>query len=242
MTLKLPLKLPLKLIVFDLDGTLVDSQHVIVATMRAAFAAYDLPAPSAESVRRIVGLPLVDGVARLAPDLDPPRHTALAQAYRDGYQPTLARSAGTDHLFPGVRAMLDDLCAAGFRLGIATGKSQRGLRATLERHDLLDRFTTLQTGDVPPGKPHPAMLLRAIEDAAVRPSETAMIGDTTYDIDMARAAGALPIGVAWGYHPVPELKGAGAVHLVSGCGEIPPLLAPLAGSCPPVAPANGPSR
>lgn len=232
--------MPLKLIVFDLDGTLVDSQHVIVATMQAAFAVHDLPAPSADSVRRIVGLPLVEGVARLAPELDEPRHAALAQAYRDGYQPTLAR-VPADDLFPGVRAMLAALREAGFLLGIATGKSQRGLRATLERHDLLALFTTLQTGDVPPGKPHPAMLLRALDEAGVAPDEAAMIGDTTYDIEMARAAGTLPVGVTWGYHPVAELNAAGAVHLVSSSAEIPPLLAPMAGSCPRAASPDGSS-
>src|SRR5262249_5377015 len=135
------------LIVFDLDGTLVDSQHVIVATMQAAFEAYDLPEPTAEAVRRIVGLRLVEGVAHLAPGLDPRQHAALAQGYRDAYQRALARQAGTDALFPGVPAMLTALREAGFLLGIATGKSQRGLRATLERHGLLSLFTTLQSAD-----------------------------------------------------------------------------------------------
>jgi phosphoglycolate phosphatase len=232
---------PLKLIVFDLDGTLVDSQHVIVATMQAAFALYDQPAPSAEAVRCIVGLPLVEGVARLAPGLDPLQHDALAQAYRDGYQTSLGQVATPDALFPGVRAMLEALHGTGFLLGIATGKSQRGLRATLERHGLMPLFMTLQTGDVPPGKPHPAMLLRAIEDAGVAPDEAAMVGDTTYDMTMARAAGALPVGVAWGYHPVEELTAAGAVHLVTSSAALPPLFAALAGPWSPPAPASGSS-
>jgi phosphoglycolate phosphatase len=230
-----------KLIVFDLDGTLVDSQHVIVATMQAAFTVYGLAAPSPEAVRRTVGLPLVEGVARLASGLDPPQHEALAQAYRDGYQPALAQIGAGDDLFPGIRAMLEALHGAGFLLGIATGKSQRGLRATLERHGLIGLFTTLQTGDVPPGKPHPAMLLRAIEAAAVTADETAMIGDTTFDIAMAMAAGALPIGVAWGYHPPHELDAAGAVHLVTSSAQLPPLFARLVGSCSHAAPAPGSS-
>jgi phosphoglycolate phosphatase len=231
----------LKLVVFDLDGTLVDSQHVIVATMQAAFTVYGLAPPTPDAVRRIVGLPLVDGVARLAPGLDPLQHEALAQGYRDHYQPTLARTAGSDALFPGVRTMLDALRDAGHLLGIATGKSQRGLRATLERHGLTAFFVTLQTGDVPPGKPHPAMLLRAIEEAGVGAAETAMVGDTTFDIAMAVAAGALPVGVSWGYHPPEELGAAGAVHLVTSSAQVPPLFARLAGPCSLAAPANGPS-
>lgn len=231
----------IKLIVFDLDGTLVDSQHVIVATMQAAFTVYGLAAPTPEAVRRIVGLPLVEGVARLAPQLDPLQHDALAQAYRDGYQPALARIGATDDLFPGVRTMLEALHGAGFLLGIATGKSQRGLRASLERHGLTGLFTTLQTGDAPPGKPHPAMLLRAIDEAVVTPAETAMIGDTTFDITMAVAAGALPIGVAWGYHPPQELGAAGAVHLVTSSAQVLPLFASLFGPWSHAAPASGSS-
>jgi phosphoglycolate phosphatase len=216
----------LKLIVFDLDGTLVDSQHIIVATMAGAFAAHALAPPSADAVRRIVGLPLVEGIGLLAPELDAPRHAALAVSYRDGFQAARAQSSG-EALFPGVRPMLDGLAAAGLRLGIATGKSRRGLDAVLAHHALAASFMTLQTGDEPPGKPHPAMLLRAIEAAGVTPAETAMIGDTSFDMAMACAAGALPIGVAWGYHPASELVAAGAAHLVADCAEILSLLSPL---------------
>ncbi len=123
--------------------------------------------------------------------------------------------------------MLEALAGAGYQLGIATGKSRRGLMAVLEHHALLPFFMTLQTGDEPPGKPHPAMLLRAIAAAEVAPAATAMIGDTSFDMAMAVAAGALPIGVAWGYHPAPELTAAGAVHLVASNLEIPPLFASL---------------
>jgi len=217
----------MKLIVFDVDGTLVDSQHVIVASVQAGFANLGLPAPTGDAIRRIVGLPLADGLARLAPELDPPAIAALVLAYREGFQARRAAPDLPETLFPGVRAMLEALAAAGFQLGVATGKSRRGLLAVLEHHALLPFFVTLQTGDLPPGKPHPAMLLRAIEEAGVAPAETAMIGDTSFDIAMARAAGTLPIGVAWGYHPPDELVAAGAAHLVSSCAEIAPLVAAL---------------
>lgn len=232
----------MRLIVFDVDGTLVDSQHIIIATMTAAFAAYDLPAPPHETVRRIVGLPLVEGVARLAPQLENLQHEAIAEAYRDGFQAARLRATPPECLFPGVRPMLEALASAGFTLGIATGKSRRGLDGTLERHGLTAFFETLQTGDQLPGKPHPAMLLRAIEAVGVAPTETAMIGDTSFDMAMACAAGALPIGVAWGYHPPVELEQAGAVHLVSACAEIAALFgAMVSGECSVVSLASGSS-
>ncbi|MBI3516000.1 MAG: HAD-IA family hydrolase [Proteobacteria bacterium] len=217
----------MKLIVFDFDGTLVDSQHVIIASVRAAFARWELPAPTDDAIRGIVGLRLVEGLARLAPGLETARHEALAQAYREGFSVAQADAAGREVLFPGVPDMLAELAGAGFTLGIATGKSRRGLLAGLERHALGSLFMTLQTGDVPPGKPHPAMLLRAIEAAGVAPHETVMIGDTTFDIAMACAAGALPIGVAWGYHAVDDLRAAGAAHVVASVAEVVPLLARL---------------
>jgi phosphoglycolate phosphatase len=220
----------MKLIVFDVDGTLVDSQHVIISTVQAAFAYFGLPAPLDDAIRRIVGLPLADGLARLAPRLDPAGIEALVRAYREGFQAVRTAPDLPETLFPGVPAMLEALAAAGFQLGVATGKSRRGLLAVLEHHGLMRFFMTLQTGDVPPGKPHPAMLLRAIEAAGVAPAETAMIGDTSFDIAMARAAGALPIGVAWGYHPADELVAAGAAHLVASSADIPPLFASLARS------------
>jgi phosphoglycolate phosphatase len=166
----------------------------------------------------------------------------LALAYREAFHALRGAGDIDETLFPGVRAMLEDLAATGVALGIATGKSRRGLMAVLEHHGLLPYFMTLQTGDEPPGKPHPAMLLRAIAEAGVAPAATVMIGDTSFDMAMAVAAGALPIGVAWGYHASHELTAAGAVHLVSRCSDIVPLIAALAGPCSSLDPAPGPSE
>jgi phosphoglycolate phosphatase len=218
---------PLKLIVFDVDGTLVDSQHVIISTAQAAFERFGLPRPDDDAVRRIIGLPLAEGLARLAPMLDEAQVEDLARAYRETFQAARAMPELPETLFPGVVAMLEAVAAAGFALGIATGKSRRGLLSVLERHGLARFFCTLQTGDVPPGKPHPAMLLRALDECGVTPAEAAMIGDTTFDIAMACAAGTLPIGVAWGNHPAGELTAAGAAYVVETSEAIAPLLAGL---------------
>ncbi len=203
-----------RLVVFDCDGTLVDSQHAIVACMGAAFAREGHAAPDASAVRRVIGLTLAECVARLGPALD----AACQARIVDGYRAQLVTlRQGGDHeepLFPGARAALDTIAATGAQLGIATGKGRRGLLAVLERHGLAQRFVTMQTGDIAPGKPHPAMLERAMDEAGCTPAETVMIGDTVFDMQMARSAGTLAVGVAWGYHDPAELREAGAHRLV----------------------------
>jgi phosphoglycolate phosphatase len=211
---------PLRLAVFDCDGTLVDSQHSIVACMSAAFAAAGLPAPSADAIRRVVGLPLGVCVARLLPAPGDADCARLVDLYKQAFL-DLRRGPGLDEpLFPGVRELLDALAEEGLLLGVATGKGRRGLAITLERHGLLGRFVTLQTADDAPGKPDPAMLRRAMADAGAEPATTAMIGDTTYDILMARNAGTAAIGVAWGYHPAEELRAAGAHAVAEAAHEV----------------------
>jgi len=213
-----------RLVVFDVDGTLIDSQHSIVSCMEQAFAAHGLPQPDALAVRRIVGLPLEDGIQVLRPELSEADAEILADTYRRQFMATRLAGKLQEALFPQVELMLNALSEAGFILGIATGKSQRGLNAMLERYDLAHHFATLQTGDVPPGKPHPAMLLRAIAEVGVTPAETIMVGDTTFDIDMACAAGAVPVGVSWGYHAPSELLAAGAIEALTRWGDLPPLV------------------
>ncbi len=215
----------MKLIVFDCDGTLVDSQHFIIACMNAAFAAEGETSPAPGTVRGMIGLPLDEIMARLRPDLPATRHARLVAAYKDQFHVLRARPDFHEPLFDGAREAIDALDAAGFLLGVATGKGRRGLLAVLEHHGLANRFVTLQTGDVPPGKPHPAMLERAIAEAGATPATTAMIGDTSFDMAMARAAGAWAIGVAWGYHDVESLRASGAATVISGFAELPGLLA-----------------
>jgi phosphoglycolate phosphatase len=203
-----------RLALFDCDGTLVDSQHNICAAMDACFAALDLPAPGPERTRRVVGLSLVEAMREMAPEAEAAQHHVLAEAYKSAFQAMRGRGVVEEPLFEGVAALIDTLEADGWLLGVATGKSDRGLSLCLESHGLKGRFVTLQTADRHPSKPHPSMIEQAIAEAGAAPHTTMMIGDTSYDMAMARAAGVHAIGVGWGYHDSDELISAGA-HLVA---------------------------
>jgi phosphoglycolate phosphatase len=218
---------PIRLAVFDCDGTLVDSQHSIVAAMRAACAAHDLAEPPAERVRRVVGLHLLEAIRVLLPAAADAVLDRVHASYIAAYQDMRARGLVRDPLFPGARETIERLELAGWLLGVATGKSHRGLLATLERHDMTGRFVTLQTSDRAAGKPHPEMLHKAMAEAGADASATVMIGDTTFDMEMARAARTRAIGVAWGYHGADELKESGADRIVSDFAELPAALESL---------------
>jgi phosphoglycolate phosphatase len=212
-----------RLVVFDCYGTLVDSQHVIVACMMQAYAAHGLTAPEAASIRRVIGLPLLECMARLSPQHPEDRHLLLTEAYKEAFFASRQRPDHHEPLFDGALAALDRLEAQGYLLGVATGKARRGLDAVLDRHDIARRFVTLQTGDLGPGKPHPAMLERAMAETGVCPEDVIMIGDTSYDMLMARTAGVHAIGVAWGYHPAEELRAAGAHAVIDSFDALPDI-------------------
>jgi phosphoglycolate phosphatase len=203
-----------RLAIFDCDGTLVDSQHSIAAALATAFAAHGLPVPPPSESRRVVGLSLVEAMAALLPGHAPALHAELADSYKSAFQQMRADGAVEEPLFDGIAALLDALEADGWLLGVATGKSDRGLGLCLDCHGLAGRFVTLQTADRHPSKPHPSMIDRAMAEAGAEPAGTMMIGDTSFDMAMARAAGVAAIGVAWGYHPPAELWEAGAHHVV----------------------------
>ena len=131
-----------------------------------------------------------------------------------------ATGALDEPLFDGIIDVFDTLAADDWILGVATGKSMRGLVATLEKHNLSHRFVTLQTADNARGKPDPEMLELAMLETGAAPHQTVMIGDTTYDIEMACAAGVRPIGVAWGYHAKTELMDAGAVAVANTMADL----------------------
>ncbi len=200
----------IRLVVFDCDGTLVDSQHTIIEGMRRAFEASGLTAPRAAAVRRTVGLSLGEAVAALHPEGGAADRAMLERKLRTVFAEIRRRPDRQPALFPGAAETIETLDEAGDLLGVATGMSRRGLHDTLDRFGLRDRFVTLQTADDAPSKPHPGMLHRAMAEAGATARATVFVGDTTFDMAMAVNAGVVPIGVGWGYHGVDELRMAGA--------------------------------
>lgn len=199
----------LRLVIFDVDGTLVDSQGAILGAMAQAFAEVEQPMPAQAEVLAIVGLSLDAAMLRLAPEQDEVTRAAMVAAYRAAFRVERAQSGAsrTAPFYPGMRALLDRLQARDdLLLGVATGKSARGLNALIAAHGLERCFVTRQTADHHPSKPHPSMIEAALSETGVAPRDAVMIGDTTFDLDMAHAAGVPAIGVGWGYHPVTALR------------------------------------
>jgi phosphoglycolate phosphatase len=199
------------LALFDCDGTLVDSQHSICAAMARAFDAVKLPAPDRPAILSVVGLSLPHAMAKLLPEADDAFHNHVSDQYREAFRTMRSEGDVSEPLYEGIAELLDILLARGWLLGVATGKSDRGLNLCLTQHGILDRFVTLQTADRHPSKPHPGMLMEAMAEAGAVPETTVMIGDTTYDIEMGVSAGVRAIGVNWGYHLPEELIEVGAV-------------------------------
>lgn len=194
----------MRAVIFDMDGTLVDSQGDILGAMNAAIEAEGLPAIDREAVLGIVGLSLDVAIPRLLPDADHTTCARVVQGYKDAYMDLrkLNGAAQSSPFYPGARAALDALCARDdVLLGVATGKSRRGLDKLIESHDLGGVFTSQHCADDHPSKPHPSMLSAAFGDLGVEAGDAVMIGDTSFDMDMARAAKTRFVGVSWGYHP-----------------------------------------
>lgn len=218
-----------RLAVFDCDGTLVDSQHNIVAAMEEAWRAHGLTPVPGEMVRRVVGLPLVDAIAALHPEGALEEHLRLSDVYKDAFRSLRMQADHHEPLYPGTAAALDALEQAGWLLAVATGKSRRGLLATLSRHGLESRFIVLKTADDAPGKPNPDMLLDAMTETGAVPDTTVMVGDTVFDIEMALNARTGAIGVSWGYHEPAELVAAGAHRIIDDFADLAEAVAGLRG-------------
>ena len=211
----------MKLAIFDVDGTLVDSQAMIAASLTAAFRAEGLAVPERSRMMSIVGLSLVDAMAALAPDETATAHERLAAAYKEAFWQHRAKGEHTESLFPGAEELLVKLRARDdVTLGIATGKSRRGVAHLIEKHGWDGWFATVQTSDDHPSKPHPSMVVTALAETGLQPAAAIMIGDTSFDIEMARAAGVGAAGVAWGNHKPVELTKAGAHSIANDFNEL----------------------
>ncbi len=209
------------LILFDFDGTLVDSQNSIVEAMQTAFISHDLPVPTRNEVVSVVGLSLDQAVWYLHREADVNLIKRLVAAYKEAYTAIRQRSAHEEPLYDGALDALNSLYRRDdVFLGIATGKSRKGLLRVLNDHNLRNHFQTLQTADDARSKPHPEMIERALMDTGIEKSRTVMIGDTSFDMEMGKIAKVTPIGVSWGYHDVSRLEKSGAKHTVNDFSEL----------------------
>ena len=212
----------IKLAIFDCDGTLVDSGATIHSALRSTFGTHGIDCPPREVTKKVIGLSLEEAMAALVPDGD---HAELSQTYRDAFMAMRGAGEVDEPLYHGIVDLLDSMESDGWLLGVATGKSERGLGHCLHGHGLFDRFVTLQTADRNPSKPHPAMALSAMAEVGAEPAQTIFVGDTAWDMGCARNAGVGAIGAGWGYHDADELEAVGA-HAVA---EIPADVIGLAG-------------
>lgn len=209
-----------KLAVFDCDGTLVDGQADVLWAMAEAFRRADYPAPDPALVRAMVGLSLPVAIRELAREADESTRHAIVEHYKHAFRTRREMGLLDEPLYDGIAELLRALHADGWSLAVATGKSDRGLIACLAGHGLTDLFVSLQTADRHPSKPHPAMLEAALFETGAQAEEAVMIGDTSFDMQMARAANVRAVGVLWGYHPAGELHDAGADAVVGSVAEL----------------------
>ncbi|WP_421702720.1 HAD-IA family hydrolase [Aliiroseovarius sp.] len=222
----------LKLAVFDVDGTLMDSQDLIVEAMTRAFGGLGVTLPTRAQVLSIVGLSLDRAIAEMMPALSPAEVAHAADLYKQSFIALRAEKGGeaAAPLYPGAREALTQLAARDeVLLGVATGKAKRGLDHAIASHDLQGLFLTQQTADDHPSKPHPSMLDKCLADTGAAAGDAVMIGDTTFDIEMGRAAGFRTLGVSWGYHPTTALRDAGADLIVDTFAGVLPALDELWG-------------
>lgn len=217
----------MKLVIFDCDGTLVDSADEIGANMRVTFEGLGLKWPGQAATRQCIGLSLPQTMQRLHPHGSPESHEALAEAYRNSFYKTSEAARGRQVFFDGALEAIARLRQRdNILLAIATGKSQRGVTRMLDNAEIpRSAFVSIQTADDAPSKPDPAMVLQAMAEAGgIGGHNTVMVGDASYDIEMARAAGAFALGVEWGYHCVDTLQRSGAHKVMSHFNQLDNIL------------------
>lgn len=214
----------IRLAVFDLDGTLLDSAQSIVDGVLACWTHCGFPEPDPLAIRRIIGLPWEESIQALLPGAGAAEFKMVRDYHDEVARGTLPRPPRNEALFPGALETLDRLEEAGYVLAIVTSRGNRRLVQLLEEQRIGHRFASIKTVDHGPGKPNPYLLLQAMEETGAMRERTVMVGDTTYDVMMARNAGTSAIGVSWGVHEPHELTAAGAHHVVEAFDHIPPTI------------------
>jgi phosphoglycolate phosphatase len=215
-----------RLVLFDCDGTLVDSAAVIHACMERAFAEAGLARPDLAATKSVIGLTLNLAIARmLGRDVDP-AVDALAERYKHHFHAMRGEAGFSEPLYPGIAGLVAGLAKRDDVLvGMVTGKSRRGVQAVFSTHGFGETFLVVRTAEDCPSKPHPAMVMECCAVAGVDPGSTFVVGDSIYDMQMAKSAGARAIGVGWGYHDAEALMGAGAECILRRPVDLMPLLA-----------------
>jgi phosphoglycolate phosphatase len=218
----------LYLVLFDVDGTLVDSQHAIVAAMTAAFEDFGLPVPPRQAILGVVGLSLVHAVSGLLEEPHAHPVEAIADRYKQAFHDLRRRPDHVEPLYAGARETLDALSARpDVLVGLATGKGRRGVAGLIDMHGLHGRFATIQTADDHPSKPDPSMILAALAETGVDRTRAVIVGDSSYDMAMARQASIAALGVGWGYQDTTTLERYGADAIVERYDLVIPAIARL---------------
>lgn len=208
-------------LLFDIDGTLVDSESLIVKAMQFAFENAGHSAPTPEAIRSVIGLSLPIAIGALGITKDHPLLNQIAENYKTGYAFLRDQQGHPEPLFSGAIELIKELSKNDeVLLGIATGKSMRGVQQLFRRYELAPYFHTIQTADNAPSKPHPAMIEQALQETGVNHDKAIMIGDTSFDMEMANNAGIEAIAVTWGHHSHEELKRHRPKHIVKEMQEL----------------------
>jgi phosphoglycolate phosphatase len=208
---------PYKLIVFDLDGTLMDSEAKILRCLAAAATDADVPHPGEEAARNVIGLGMDEALIALFPDLQPAQRAQVLLHFREHY---LHLDKTELVCFPGVPQGLRELAQGGYLLAIATGRPRRGLDRVLAETGLQALFVASRCADEVHSKPHPRMLHEILQETGVSPEHAVMVGDTVYDVQMARGASVDALAVSYGVHPAERLLQEGAVACVDSFPEV----------------------
>ena len=211
-----------QLLIFDWDGTLSDSAGMIVGAMQRAITSLKLPARTDESIRELIGLGLNEALTHLYPDIELSHLQSLLSSYRAQW---LSEGAGEAELFPGTQEAMESLHESGYLITIATGKSRKGLDRSLRHHNALRQLVlSSRTADETASKPNPLMLKELLAELDVKPEHALMIGDTEYDMAMARAIGMPGLGVTCGVHAPQRMLDAGAGALIESVKDLPAWL------------------